>query len=218
MRLASSTSILKSTWRFFRGRWSSSWIRNPPLSAPRQVPTPLLFVSAKVWDADSYNGVSALITALSAKGFACLHCDLSTAPQLHLNSTEIMSHFVSTLKSLGADSGILAFPPVIFARSSAAIIAQAYISSNPATALVLTGNIPAVNADVPENLLPTPLEEFNFEPKFPIALVTTPHEMERLRKTNRLAQDPTVDLLTTEDLASQDAFLKIEGWLDDLGI
>lgn len=84
--------------------------------------------------------------------------------------------------------------------------------------MMLLGNVPSTNADIAESLLPTPLEEFNFEPKFPIALLTTPHLMQRLQKTNRLAQDPQVELLTTEDLESQDAFLKIESWLDDLGI
>jgi hypothetical protein len=82
--------------------------------------------------------------------------------------------------------------------------------------MMLMGNVPLTNADT--KLLPTRLEEFNFEPKFPIALLTTAREMERLRKTNRLAQDPHVELLTTDDLDSQDALSKIEGWLDDLGI
>ncbi|KAJ7462698.1 hypothetical protein B0H11DRAFT_2053882 [Mycena galericulata] len=215
LRLASAPwSFLKSAPR---PRCSSYWIRTPPSSAPRQVPTPLLFVSAKTWDADSLNGVSALINEFSVKGFTCLHCDLSlpAEPSVRIDSVKIMSHFVSTLEGHLIH---IAFPPVIFARSSASLIAQAYISFNPATAMILTGNIPGTNADLPESLLPTPLEEFNFEPKFPIALVITPREMRRLRKTNRLAQDPAVDLITTEDLASLDAFSKIEGWLDDLGI
>jgi hypothetical protein len=84
--------------------------------------------------------------------------------------------------------------------------------------MMLMGNIPSTNADVPESLLPTRLAEFNFEPKFPIALLTTPLEMARLHKSNRLARDPKVQLLTTEDLESRDAFAEIEDWLDYLGI
>lgn len=98
-------------------------------------------------------------------------------------------------------------------------------------------NIPATNAELAGSLLPTRLAEFNFEPKFPIALLTTPREMDRLRETNRLAQADVclsmdacsiitnsicvatqVELLTTADLESQDALVKIECWLDDLGI
>ncbi|KAJ7666430.1 hypothetical protein B0H17DRAFT_1210624 [Mycena rosella] len=203
-------------------RWASSCVlRRPSPSAPRECPTPLLFVSAKGWDADSYRGyhLDTLTTTLSFKGFTCMHCDLSLRAPAPLDSTKIMNHFVADLKSqLRLTMHTVSFPPVIFARSSASLIAQAYIGSNPATAMMLTGAIPSTNADVPQALLPTRLEEFNFEPKFPIALLTTAHEMERLRKTNRLAQAPEVDLFTTHDLESQDALLKIEGWLDDLGI
>ncbi|KAJ7456679.1 hypothetical protein FB451DRAFT_1048228 [Mycena latifolia] len=204
-------------------RWSSSFIRVPPTSAPRQCPTPLLFISAEGWDPDSYRGYSnsldALTTTLSIKGFTCMHNDLSLPATLPLDSAELVHHFITDLKSqLRLTWHTISFPPVIFARSSASIIAQAYIGSNPAAAMMLTGDIPSTNADVPEAMLPTRLQEFNFEPKFPIALLTTAREMERLRKTNRLAQDPDVDLLTTHDLQSQDALLKIEGWLDDLGI
>ncbi|KAJ6604333.1 hypothetical protein DFH09DRAFT_1300569 [Mycena vulgaris] len=200
-------------------RWTSSFLRTPPASAPRECPTPLLFVSAKGWDADSYRGIASLTTTLSIKGFTCMHCDLTLPASSPLDSTEIVDHFVADLKSqLRLTWQSVSLPPVIFARSSASLIAQAYIGSNPAAAMMLTGNIPSTNADVAKTLLPTPLEEFNFEPKFPIALLTTAREMERLRKTNRLAQAPEVDLLTTHDLESQDALLQIEGWLDDLGI
>ncbi|KAJ7169570.1 hypothetical protein C8R46DRAFT_1175818 [Mycena filopes] len=202
-----------------RGRYSSSFVRTPSSSAPREVPTPLLFVSAKEWDLDSARGIDSLATSLSMQGFTCIQCDISRPTPNGLDSDKIMHHLVADLTSnvrlsfLGA-----AFPPVIFARSSASLIAQAYISSNPVSAMMLMGNIPSTNADVSTDLLPTPLEEFNFEPKFPIALLTSPPEMERLSKTNRLAKEPQVELLTTEDLESQDAFLKIQLWLDDLGI
>ncbi|KAJ7785989.1 hypothetical protein B0H16DRAFT_1400897 [Mycena metata] len=201
-------------------RWSSSFVRHPSSSAPREVPTPLLFVSATDWDVDSARGIDALATTLSMQGFTCIQCDISR-PTVDppLDSDEIMDHFAADLKSQIRLSFLTAaFPPVIFARSSATLIAQAYISSNPVSAMMLMGNIPSTNADVPKSLLPTPLAEFNFEPRFPIALLTSPREMERLSKTNRLAQDPQVELLTTEDLEGQDALLKIEHWLDDLGI
>ncbi|KAJ7042554.1 hypothetical protein C8F04DRAFT_1390526 [Mycena alexandri] len=212
--------IHRAISRAWSPRWSSSFVRNPPSSAPREVPTPLLFVSAKDWDVDSTRGIDAIATTLSMQGFTCIQCDISrptTDPPL--DSDKFMDHLAADLKSQIRLSFLTAaFPPVIFARSSATLIAQAYISSNPVSAMMLMGNIPSTNADVPKSLLPTPLAEFNFEPKFPIALLTSPREMERLSKTNRLAQDPQVELLTTEDLESQDAFLKIEDWLDDLGI
>ncbi|KAJ7900020.1 hypothetical protein B0H14DRAFT_2671926 [Mycena olivaceomarginata] len=200
-------------------RWSSSFVRNPSGSAPREVPTPLLFVSAKEWDIDSYKGIDTLATILSMKGFTCVHCDLSLPRVDPLDSDKLMHHFISDLKAeLRLSWPGAPFPPVLFARSAASIIAQTYISSNPVSAMMLWGNnIPATNAELAGSLLPTRLAEFNFEPKFPIALLTTPREMDRLRETNRLAQ-ADVELLTTADLESQDALVKIECWLDDLGI
>jgi hypothetical protein len=115
-------------------------------------------------------------------------------------------------------SGHTSFPPVIFARSYASLIAQAYISSNPASGMMLMGNIPATNSEVPVSLLPTPFEEFTFEPTFPIAILTTSSETERLQKTSRLYQAPGVETIVVDDLESQDALLEIEHWLDDLGI
>ncbi|KAJ7102235.1 hypothetical protein B0H15DRAFT_736225, partial [Mycena belliarum] len=195
---------------------TTSVIRTPPPSASRLCPTPLLFVSAKAWDPDSHTGLDVLTATLSMKGFTCILSDLALPAPLPRDSAELMHHFVADLK--GQLRHTVAFPPVIFARASASLVAQTYIGSNPATAMMLMGAIPPTNSDVPKALLPTPLEEFNFEPKFPIALLATALQMERLRRTNRLAQDPMVDLVTTEDLESQDALLKIEGWLDDLGI
>ncbi|KAJ6509223.1 hypothetical protein C8R47DRAFT_1097871 [Mycena vitilis] len=175
-------------------RWSSSFVRTPSASAPREVPTPLLFVSAKSWDADSHRGFDSLAAMLSMQGFTCVQCDVSlpeAGSPIHSDSNKIVDHLVSELRSqLRLSWQAASFPPVIFARSAATLIAQAYISSNPVSAMMLMGNIPSTNASVPNTLLPTRLEEFNFEPRFPIALLTAPREMERLRKANRLAQDP----------------------------
>ncbi|KAJ7275349.1 hypothetical protein B0H12DRAFT_253907 [Mycena haematopus] len=203
-------------------RWSSCFVRSPPNSAPREASTPLLFVSAKEWDIDSYRGVDKLATILSMKGFTCVHCDLSlpvvdpsaTPP----DSNELMQHFITDLvANLRLSWQSSPWPPVLFARSAASLIAQTYVSSYPVAAMMLMGDIPSTNADVSKGLLPTSMAEFNFEPTFPIALLTTPREMDRLRTTNRLALTD-VELLTTEQLESQEALLKIEGWLDDLGI
>ncbi|KAJ6519518.1 hypothetical protein C8R45DRAFT_951791 [Mycena sanguinolenta] len=198
-------------------RWSSCFVRNPSTSAPREAPTPLLFVSAKEWDIDSARGIDQLATILSMKGFTCVHCDLSLPAAPRPDSNELMLHFITDLVANLRLSWQSPFPPVLFARSAASLIAQTYVSSYPVAAMMLMGDVPSTNADVPKGLLPTPLAEFNFEPTFPIALLTTPREMDRLRTTNRLAQ-ADVDLLTAEELGSQEALLKIEGWLDDLGI
>ncbi|KAK7064486.1 hypothetical protein R3P38DRAFT_3302021 [Favolaschia claudopus] len=217
---ASLTRRLVRSRALLAQRSSSSFVRNPSASASREVPTPLLFVSVKEWDPDSFRGVEHLSSFLSMKGFTSVHCDLSLPdPPTSLHSEKLMNHFVLDLKAqLRLAWHAAAFPPVLFARSAAALIAQAYISSNPVSGMMLMGEIPTSNEEVVERLLPTPLQEFDFEPKFPIALLTTPRKLEQLRKTNRLAQADAVDSFTAADMESQEALMKIESWLDDLGI
>lgn len=119
---------------------------------------------------------------------------------------------------------MIPFPPVVFARSAGSLIAQTYISSNPASGLVLISP-PVKNAELEHirgqdgsPLLATKLTEFDFEPYFPIAVIADPGRMRTLEKTNRLVQEPEVDKFTVDDLEGQQAFKDIQNWLDKLGI
>jgi hypothetical protein len=111
----------------------------------------------------------------------------------------------------------IAFPPVLLARSSACLIAQTYVSSHPASGLVLISP-PASNSSVNKALLPTDLTEFNFEPKFPIAIAAAPEEEEILRLHHRLGKDPRVDIIPVPEVDEQLLGDKIEIWLDELGM
>lgn len=118
---------------------------------------------------------------------------------------------------------MIPFPPVVFARSTGCLIAQTYVSSNPASALVLVSP-PISNAELDGAkaqdglpVLPTKLAEFDFEPHFPIAVMTTPERLKAL-KDNRLIREPEVDQLVVDDLEGQSAFHAIQNWLDKLGI
>jgi hypothetical protein len=109
------------------------------------------------------------------------------------------------------------FPPVIFARGFASLIAQTYVSSNPASGLFLISP-PLSNASCFPGILPTPLGEFDYELNFPLAIMARPAELTQLRKYSRLCQDEYVDLVELDNLEGRDAFLRIEQWLDELGI
>lgn len=118
---------------------------------------------------------------------------------------------------------MIPFPPVVFARSAGCLIAQTYISSNPASALVLVSP-PVSNAELDGikaqdglPVLPTKLAEFDFEPHFPIAVMATPERLKAL-KDNHIVREPEVDKLVTDDLEGQLAFHTIQNWLDKLGI
>jgi pimeloyl-ACP methyl ester carboxylesterase len=107
---------------------------------------------------------------------------------------------------------------VIIARSMGSLIAQTFVSSHPASGLVLISPPSSNSADSVKALLPSPLPEFDFEPRFPISLVSTEEESDMLRKSNRLAQDADVDVLSVQNVDSQEAFVRIEQWLDEVGI
>lgn len=119
---------------------------------------------------------------------------------------------------------MIPFPPVILARASGCLVAQTYISSNPATGLVLISP-PGNNAELEGvrgrdglPILPTKIPEFDFEPYFPIAIMATPRHMRMLEQSNRLVREPETDKFIVEDLEGQQALNKVESWLDKLGI
>ncbi|OBZ65623.1 Kelch repeat-containing protein 3 [Grifola frondosa] len=99
------------------------------------------------------------------RGYTCMEIDL---PHLGEKTTSeaLMHHFEFELTSHIRLCAI-PFAPVIIARSSGTLIAQTYISSHPASAMLLISP-PASNSSV-SSLLPTPLREFDFEPRFPAA-------------------------------------------------
>ena len=114
------------------------------------------------------------------------------------------------------------FAPVIVARAGGTLIAQTYISSHPASALLLISPPPSNSALATSNssLLPTPLPEFNFEPRFPVAVMATERERQMLENESRLWQDPNVDKMVIKDddaLTGQEGLVKIEEWLNELG-
>ncbi|KAL7277100.1 hypothetical protein ACG7TL_008945 [Trametes sanguinea] len=134
-------------------------------------------------------------------------------------SEALMSHYESELASHIRTLAI-PFAPVIVSRAAGTLIAQTYISSHPATGLLLISP-PPTNASVPKSLLPTPLPEFNFEPRFPCAIMCTEEEKARLAKEHRLWNETGVEKIVVEDeraLVGQEGVVMIERWLDELGI
>ncbi|KIK04234.1 hypothetical protein K443DRAFT_676002 [Laccaria amethystina LaAM-08-1] len=159
-----------------------------------------------------------LSSMLAEKGFTCIQTDLGIGKGSFTDATNLMKAYESELRSAIRLSTI-PFPPVIVARSSACLIAQTYISSHPAAGLVLISP-PASNDELLGSKLSTRLKEFDFEPAFPIAIMGTKDEIRHLKQANRLCQKDyaTVDVMQLSDLDSQEAFVKLDSWLDELGI
>ncbi|KAH9916040.1 uncharacterized protein B0H18DRAFT_1039403 [Fomitopsis serialis] len=199
-------------------------LRTPPSSAPREVPTPLVFVSSSSWDPHSKTGFGSLATMLTARGFTCLEIDLAP-PERADTSDALMRHFEAELSS-HIRLTMIPFAPIIFARGSGALIAQTYISSHPASGLLLISP-PVSNATLKSSSeadgnapLPTALPEFNFEPRFPCAILCTQQETKALAE-NRLWKDENVSKLIARNeqtLDGQEGFVKIEQWLDEVGV
>jgi len=149
------------------------------------------------------------------------------APDEATTSEDLMQHYEDEL-SANIRLAAIPFPPVILARGSGALIAQTYISSHPASGLLLISP-PVSNAELSSGstgvlsgqpLLPTPLREFDFEPKFPCAILCSQEEEAQMAK-NRLWRDEGVDKFVVRNrdgLAGQDGFVKIEQWLDEIGV
>ncbi|KAK0233468.1 hypothetical protein IW262DRAFT_84256 [Armillaria fumosa] len=203
-------------FKFVRRSLSTCRIREPSSHSSRIAPTPLVFVSASKWDPRALR-MPVHASFFLDKGFMCVEVDISPPePSSPQNSADLMNYFEAELQGTMRLS-MIPFPPVFFARHAASLIVQTYISSNPASGVVLLSP-PASNAEVSKALLPTPLEEFNFEPHFPIAIVSESVEMERLRAMNRLARSPGVETIVASDVDGHDTFNCIERWFDTLGI
>ncbi|GBE83976.1 hypothetical protein SCP_0510350 [Sparassis crispa] len=155
---------------------------------------------------------------LAERGFTCLEVDLAPPKDRQSNADTLMHYFGTELSSHIRLCAI-PFPPVIFARSFGSLIAQTYISSYPASGLLLISP-PVSNEAVPSALLPSSLREFDFEPKFPCGILYAQGEMKRLEH-NRLWRDPNVDRLMVKDTGAIDGRegqAKIEQWLDEIGV
>ncbi|KAG1755126.1 uncharacterized protein EDB91DRAFT_1097432 [Suillus paluster] len=222
-------SICSGTRRALRVRHSSTFaVRKPPKHAPREAPTPLVFCSASHWDLGKRNKwvfccpTPEFASMLAEKGYTCIEVDFGPPGEGEKSSgsqnlMDSLSGGMFVLLIQRVLLHIIPFPPVIFARGFASLITQTYISSHPAQGIFLISP-PLSNATLFPSVLPTPLGEFDYELKFPVAVMARPAEMVQLRKYSRLGQDEFVDLIELDNLEGRDAFLRIEQWLDELGI
>lgn len=104
------------------------------------------------------------------------------------------------------------------ARAGGTLIAQTYISSNPASALVLISPPTSNSSKETEHLLPGSLNEFDYEARFPLLLLDTPTQMEKQITNNRLVKDEGVDHVAVAELDGAEAQIAIERWMDTVGV
>ncbi|KAG9124545.1 hypothetical protein FRC07_011168 [Ceratobasidium sp. 392] len=194
-------------------------LRSASPAAPREVPTPLVVLSAERWDASSREGMQNFAAMFAERGYTTLEIDLAPPPaddSASKTSQALLEHFTKDLRS-HVRLAAIPFPPVIIARAGTCVIAQSYVESNPASGLVLI-EPPVSNASCVPDLLPTPTDEFTFEPRFPIAVLSS---SDKLRE-NRIVQEGEklgwVNILKTKNLAGSGALVDIEKWMDSIGV
>ncbi|KAF8331462.1 uncharacterized protein EI90DRAFT_2972571 [Cantharellus anzutake] len=151
-------------------------------------------------------------------GYNTMEIDIDMPSPLASQPRSLLTYFESELSSQIRLAAI-PFRPVIFARSAGALIAQTYISSHPASALVLIAPTPSTSCAEAKALLPN-LQEFNYEPRFPILILDSPEREEAQRKENRLLRNeaPAVDFVSVNSVDGQGAFVEIQRWLDSIGV
>ncbi|WFD35135.1 hypothetical protein MCUN1_001984 [Malassezia cuniculi] len=155
----------------------------PAADAPREVPTPLLFLSASRWTGSSPESLyGSLLDKFSQAGFTSLVLDVDTPGSATgaEKVNELAEEIRRCLRSPPPEVGVSPYPPVLIARHASCILAEVYASSNPLSALQLV-DPPVTLARAPQRFPDAfPAEpdlELNFEAHFPVRVTWTEDEL-----------------------------------------
>jgi hypothetical protein len=119
------------------------------------------------------------------------------------------------------------FAPIIIAAESSTLLSQSYISSHPASGLVLIS--PPHSATIATSFKSDnePLPELTYEPHFPVLVVASDTQATEVQQQNRLVRDYAnrgvgrggkgVSFETAPDVYSEQSRMAIERWMDRCG-
>lgn len=118
------------------------------------------------------------------------------------------------------------FAPIIIAAQASTLLSQSYISSHPASGLVLVAPPHTTAAATGQNGA-DPLPEFTFEPHFPVLVLAADANAQETQERNRLVRDfagrgvgrggKGVTFETAADVSSDKARITVERWMDTCG-
>lgn len=118
------------------------------------------------------------------------------------------------------------FPPILISSSTSTLLTQSYISDHPASGIVLVAP-PVDNASVASSNPDDRLPEFNYEPHFPILVVSPTELADQLKANNRLVRDYApkgvgrggkgVSFEQVQDPTSDRTRMTVERWMDRCG-
>ncbi|CCA69640.1 hypothetical protein PIIN_03579 [Serendipita indica DSM 11827] len=145
------TPCQRALGRFIRHA-SSTIVKYPPSSAPREAPTPLVFPSVRGWgEQESKRGIDTQAAMLRELGYTTVEIELDTysKPSERVGTLhDILSDYAKELHSEVKLASL--FPPVIISRGIATMVAQAYVESYPLSALVLVGQTLSYPIQLPD--------------------------------------------------------------------
>ncbi|GAA5904074.1 hypothetical protein JCM8208_003436 [Rhodotorula glutinis] len=170
------TATAASSWTALARTRLLSTVRVVPPSpaAPRHLALPLAFVSVSGWHQLHLDAWRPWIDRFAERGYSSILLDIDpavadTEPTSAARLDRLEQELVSLLRDPAASSP---FPPLLFASGPSALVAEAYVSSHPLSGLCLVSPLsaPSAHAALPQ-ALPSALDDFNYEPGFPIAVV-----------------------------------------------
>ena len=122
-------------------------------------------------------------------------------------------------------SAAAAFPPLLISSSLSTLLAETYVSSHPLSALILysppSSPLLATLHEQRPDLFRTKLEEFTYEPRFPIAVTrergaSEKGEASRLEKEFNVEDDSQVTTLLGG--LDEKGWREAMDWMDDNGL
>ncbi len=175
-------------------------IRQPSPAAIRECPIPLIFIRALGLTRSSERDEEAWTewsSMFAEKGYTAVEIDITAPPSPEStpspspsSSSSGPSPFTPMMSLLCSQIRLLAmpFPPILVASGQSCLLTQTYIGDNPASGLVML--------DPPPDSDPREVNEkqeqgwewpkFNYEPRFPILVVSEEGRMGDLREGSRV--------------------------------
>ncbi|GAA5901510.1 hypothetical protein JCM6882_006300 [Rhodosporidiobolus microsporus] len=191
----------------------------------RHLALPLAFVSVKGWDDQGSAGWAAWAAAFSRKGYSSLLLEVDSAEaaaKVESPSNVLASLERELVRLLQDPAHSTPFPPLLFAHSLSALLAETYVSSHPLSGLCLVSPTPAAVADerLP-SVFKTALDDFNYEPGFPIAVVEQEGQAAPVhRLVKEFAEEDDDEALVRRIVAGWDeqGWERVQAWMDENGL
>jgi len=103
----------------------------------------------------------------------------------------------------------MGFPPLLFSSHLSTLVARTYVSSHPLSGLLLhSPSIPSTVTSEHPGIFKTGLEEFTFEPNFPIGV------MEDLQKEGEGDDEGEGPEMLVGEIGTEEGWKKVLEWMD----